>query len=321
MSDIRIITPKKGYFTFCLREEYVELCEGNHCAAMVLSQHEYWHKNRIGSRQQAKAHNEGAERKGQPPTQDTSLWVYKSHVQMQAELLGLFGEKAIGLAYKVLIAYGFVTTRFNPKQKWDRRPQYLFMVDAVQNAIDALPNRYVQTEGEVTAESTPQKCGVHPADLRSPSRNDAESSPRGCGVSKETSSENTQKIHQRVAPAGAQSFSPSLSQISDQSRPEQTLALTSAEEFITSIFANTLKSVPVQASVRVTAPAQKAEQLPERLDPNFHTPIMAAYRKSRAEMSKEWFIRQYGRPSNAEDWMARAREIVAEAEAKEKEAE
>ena len=297
MSDIRIITPKKGYFTFCLREEYVDLCEGNHCAAMVLSQHEYWHKNRIGSRQQAKAHNEGAERKGQPPTQDTSLWVYKSHVQMQAELLGLFGEKAIGLAYKVLIAYGFVTTRFNPKQKWDRRPQYLFMVDAVQNAIDALPNRYVQTEGEVTAESTPHFCGVHPADLRSPSRNDAESSPRGCGVSKESTSENTKRIHQRVAPAGAQSFSPSLSQISEQSRPEQ----------------------KEPAPVRVAAPAQKPEQLPERLDPNFHTPIMAAYRKSRAEMSKMWFIREHGRASNAEDWMARAREIVAEAEAKEKE--
>ena len=94
---------------------------------------------------------------------------------------------------------------------------------------------------------------------------------------------------------GIEDFSPSLSQISEQSRPEQ------------------------KEPAPVRAPAQKPEPLPARLDPNFHTPIMAAYRKSRAEMSKEWFIRQYGRPSNAEDWMARAREIVAEAEAKEKE--
>ena len=120
-------------------------------------------------------------------------------------------------------------------------------------------------------------------------------SPKNVGVAQaitKTSSENTQKIHQRVAPAGVQSFSPSLSQIAEQKEQKE----------------------PEPAPVR--APAQKPEPLPERLDPNFHTPIMAAYRKSRAEMSKEWFIRQHGRPSNAEDWMARAHEIVAEAEAK-----
>ena len=104
------------------------------------------------------------------------------------------------------------------------------------------------------------------------------------------------KITEEHTAIAASDFSPSLSQITEQKEQKE------------------------QAPVRVAAPAQKAEPLPARLEPNFHTPIMAAYRKSRAEMSKEWFIRQHGRPSNAEDWMARAREIVAEAEAKEKEA-
>jgi len=232
MSDLRIITPKKGYFTFCLREEYLVICQDNHCAAMVLSQHEYWHKNRLDNRQQARSHNEGARRGGMPATQDASLWVYKSHEQMREELLGLFGEKAIGQAYKMLIAWGFLDTRFNPRQKWDRKPQYLFMAENVQAAVDTLPNRLVEMQPEEPAESSPQNCGEVSAELRSPPRAVAESSPPACAVSKESSPENPNKrINQRVAAASPDNSFASLFQEPEKKgpRPEGWHALTEPE--------------------------------------------------------------------------------------------
>ena len=220
MSDLRIITPKSGYFTFCLRQEYVEICGGNHCAAMVLSQHEYWHKNRIANRQQANSRNAGARRGGMPADQDASLWVYKSHEQMQDELMGLFGEKAIGQAYRHLMTAGFLTSRFNPSQKWDRKPQYLFLVANVQTAVDALPNKGVEQEEDISAESSPQKCGDDGANKRDGQSAVAESKAQECGVSKERPSENkNKKINQSLAAVAAPELLPSV--LPEQKGPEQ----------------------------------------------------------------------------------------------------
>lgn len=198
MADRRIISGKAGYYTLLLREEYLCVCEGNHCAAMILSQHEYWHKHRLENRQQAQSHNEGARRMGLPATQDTGLWVYRSHEQTKAELLNLFGEKAIGQAYKYLIKKGFLLTRLNPKQPWDRKPQYLFNVAAVQSAVNALPSR--EEEPDEIAESSPQNCGEDSAEVRTPSRNGADSTPPDGGDSKESLKNLPERINQRLAP-------------------------------------------------------------------------------------------------------------------------
>ena len=228
------------------------------------------------------------------------------------------------------IEAGFIIQTQKPTNKqparyalrWDDPEQQARAIAKQRRAQGPTPRRGVKTEPHKWESAIVKGTTCRGADSRGPESRGPDS--RGLTVAPPIYKESLKKSYsekkereEKKEELETKIFSPSLSQIAEQSRPEQKLALTSAEEFITSIFANTLKSVPVPEPVRVTAPAQKPDQLPARLDPNFHTPIMAAYRKSRAEMSKEWFIRQYGRPSNAEDWMARARELVAEAKEKE----
>ncbi len=195
---------------------------GGTTARRWFSQHEYWHKNRIGNRQQANSRNEGARRGGKPADQDASLWVYKSHEQMHDELLGLFGEKAIGQAYRHLITAGFLASRFNPNQKWDRKSQYLFLVANVQVAVDALPNKRVEQEEDISAESSPQKCGDDRANKQNGHGAVAESKAQEGGVSKERPSENkNKKINQSLAAAAAPDLSPPLSQEPKGQEPKE----------------------------------------------------------------------------------------------------
>lgn len=103
-----------------LREDFLDICEGNGCAAMVLSQMYHWHRMEAAS-----------------PYPE--FWILKAHGEMQKELLAHFGEKAIPLAFALLVAKGYLDARANPYDRRDRRSQYKFCVKNVQAAMDALP--------------------------------------------------------------------------------------------------------------------------------------------------------------------------------------
>ena len=220
MNAPRIISPKEGYATLLLREEYLFLCGAKHCPAMVLSQHEYWHRNRLANRQQARAHNAAATREGMPADQDTGLWVYRSHREMQDELLGLFGERAIAAAYAFLIASGYLRTRPNPRYKWDRKPQYLFAVGAVQAGLDGLPSHRDMGNDDLaeSAETSPHNCGVDGSKM-------AEMTALNCGVSSETPTLETperDQYHHSPAPSqgnGSKTASEIASQATSRTQP------------------------------------------------------------------------------------------------------
>ena len=115
--------------TVVLRADYLRLCDGDHCAAMILSQHEHWHNVRLENLQQAREHNKAAVRGSEQPTQDVELWVYQAQLAMKGQLMGLFGDKAITTGYKTILDKGFLQKRTNPRFTWDKTLQYLFMVD------------------------------------------------------------------------------------------------------------------------------------------------------------------------------------------------
>lgn len=84
-----------------IREEYLTLMDGDHCAAAILNAFEMWSRNKAD-------------------------YIYKSVIEMQADLMGLFGRNRIGDAFKELRQRGFLLVRNNPAMRTDQTLQYLF---------------------------------------------------------------------------------------------------------------------------------------------------------------------------------------------------
>jgi hypothetical protein len=196
MTKIRSsITFRPNSFFARLHEDFLAICadagqgrkggpgRAPHCAAMVLAQHLMWNDIRAAHQQQARELNQAAERGGGEPTQDTSLWVYKSQPQMQAELFDLFGEKAVGEAYSYLVAKNYLKRRRNPWNPGDNVPHFLLNIPVVQAAIDALPPLEApNSEGDgapsrraKVRKSSPQNCGDPPQACGDSPQNDGDS--------------------------------------------------------------------------------------------------------------------------------------------------
>jgi hypothetical protein len=165
-----------------LRDEYLQICEGHHCAAMLLSVFEYWHNIKLGNLEQVEMDSAIAEKTGVAAEQSGELWVYKTQANLKADLLGLFGESKVLSATRLLIKLGFVSTRTNPRYAWDHTTQYLFYPSKVQSAIT---QKYV-----VPSRKSKQ----------SSARNYAIKDPKSKGTIPETTTETTAKIKEKEVP-------------------------------------------------------------------------------------------------------------------------
>ncbi len=116
-----------------IRHWQLELCEGNHCAAALLSFFEYWHNIRLDMSQRAGSVNAAARQQGKPAIHDESLLQFHSDEQLQAGLLALYGTMKIREARRVLVAKGVITEHLNPKPRYafDRTIHYLFHPEVV----------------------------------------------------------------------------------------------------------------------------------------------------------------------------------------------
>lgn len=115
-----------------IRDEYLVLTDGDHCAAALLSVFEFWHNVKLANAEQALIEGEVADKEGIAPKQSPELWVYKSQAELQDDMLGLFGETKIATAIRWLIGQEYIATRSNPHYKWDHKAQYLFCTAKVQ---------------------------------------------------------------------------------------------------------------------------------------------------------------------------------------------
>ena len=136
MSDGVITHPKPQRMSL-LREDYFALCEGNDVAAKALNVLERWHATKLKHRGQAKHRRAAAKRAGETSTDDIGLWVFMSVEDMQGELMGVHSYKPVKAALQMLVDKGFVERRNNPHVAFDRKPQFLFKVTAVQAAVNA----------------------------------------------------------------------------------------------------------------------------------------------------------------------------------------
>ena len=105
-------------FAITIRPEYLEICEGDHCAAAILDLFSRW--------------TFGKEKRG------TSTWVYKKRTELRDDLMGLFGLSKVAAALIKLRAWGYLNWRENPINRQDKTLQYQFNAQAVNDVLRLL---------------------------------------------------------------------------------------------------------------------------------------------------------------------------------------
>lgn len=137
MTKTKCITHPPRQSLVIIREDYLAICDGNHCAAAILNIFEYWTDNKLDNCEQAAIENAIAT-EGNAPLVNADLWIYKSIPELKAELLGLFGDSKISAALDVIKDLGILESRNNPKYGWDRTLQYQFNIKVAQALISRL---------------------------------------------------------------------------------------------------------------------------------------------------------------------------------------
>lgn len=118
--------------------DYYILCRLNNHASRVLQQFEYWDSTKSAGNLHAEQINEQLAEVGERPTQDTSLFVYKTSEELTWELHGACSEKTVRQCLELLLARGYLKKRFNPYNKMDRTLQYEFQETRITGHLDRL---------------------------------------------------------------------------------------------------------------------------------------------------------------------------------------
>jgi hypothetical protein len=119
--------------------DYYILCHLNTDATLALQRMEYWDGTKDDSNTHAEATNDAMAKSGIVPNQDTSYWVYKSLDELQWELMGASGERRLPKLVDFLIKeLEYLDRRSNPFEGWDRKKQYKFNAEVVQEHINYL---------------------------------------------------------------------------------------------------------------------------------------------------------------------------------------
>lgn len=119
--------------------DYMILCRLNSEAAIALQRMEYWDGTKDMAIVHAEAENDALLANNQPPTQEISHWVYKTQEELRWELMGITGEKGVTAILKFLEEdLHYLVSRNNPVLQLDRRKQYEFQYQLVQNHLNYL---------------------------------------------------------------------------------------------------------------------------------------------------------------------------------------
>ena len=135
-----------------IRASQVRICQGNHCAAALLSYFGYWHDVRLNQMKQAEHANKMAALHGDTGTQETTLLQYHTEEDIEAGLLHLYGRKTIRAAVALLVRKEFLSLHENPNQRYrfDRTHYFLFHPDKVQAEICGVTHEVKMPDQENT---------------------------------------------------------------------------------------------------------------------------------------------------------------------------
>jgi hypothetical protein len=119
--------------------DYYILCHLDVYAAIALQRFEYWDGTKRDGNVHAEDINDILEDIGEEITQDVSRFFYKAQDELQWELMGLTGETYTANLVNFLIKdLNYLEQRNNPSNAMDRRKQYLFHDELVQDHVNYL---------------------------------------------------------------------------------------------------------------------------------------------------------------------------------------
>lgn len=119
--------------------DYYILCHLDVYAAIALQRFEYWDGTKRDGNVHAEDINDILEDIEEERTQDVSRFFYKAQDELQWELMGLTGETYTANLVNFLIKdLNYLEQRNNPSNAMDRRKQYLFHDELVQDHVNYL---------------------------------------------------------------------------------------------------------------------------------------------------------------------------------------
>jgi hypothetical protein len=149
-----------------VRESYIDICGGNRNAAIVLSYFEYWHNIKIGMVKKNQTLNNIAEKHGDQPDHDTTLFQWHTRQEIYDSCFGMVAINKIKEACSLLESKGFLSLHRNPNPKYsfDRTIFYLFNPKQVNIDLNRLCDSNKQTVQMVQTDcvdGTNKLCGSY----------------------------------------------------------------------------------------------------------------------------------------------------------------
>jgi hypothetical protein len=124
MSRVSCIEHPAGDLFVILRRDYMALCDDDACAAMLLHVFEHWTNTKLREREERGRGDE---------------WIFRSREDLRGDdLCCAFGLDRLDQAIDHLHRRGYIDRRNNPRHPWDRKLQYRFKIEEVQQAINRL---------------------------------------------------------------------------------------------------------------------------------------------------------------------------------------
>jgi len=129
-----LVHPKADLYM--IRQEFVEICAGNHAAAALLQRFEFWTNGRL-ARSDADGEYNRIKLEGGAflLIEKGDLWFTLTIPDLQKALLELFGKTKIIAARDKLIEWGFLEKRPTPYNHLPNSLQYRLKIEVVQAAL------------------------------------------------------------------------------------------------------------------------------------------------------------------------------------------
>ena len=126
----------KHYGRYIYRhEDYEAICQGDDCAAQILSLFEFWTSCRIEEIKRVQSYNDQNKRNTSLLMQLPTTWLYETTEDISNGILNAYGDSSIRKSIKKLLEWGFLDSRCS-KSNFDRTKEYRFNTDVIQTALD-----------------------------------------------------------------------------------------------------------------------------------------------------------------------------------------
>ena len=244
-----------------IRQWQMEFCEGNSCAAALMSFFEYWHNVKLDQSEKNTQFNNVAELHGDKRSQDEGLWQFHNEKQLEEGIL-IYKKDTINKAIDLLVSKQvlLVNRNPNPRYKFDKTRWFLFRPEIIKNWMKERtnPENSPSSKNPSSSSKNPSRCLENP----SPSLKNPSPSPKNPSAITETSSETTSEITNEITRELREEevVSPSLDTAS--SLPPPVISVAPKEPTQTSFvdIGVELSEPNVQKQLQPTLPANNGEE-------------------------------------------------------------